>query len=378
MNDKDFLSQFDLLRSNDKEKVLAACDKILKTVVAVSHTQSQGARKESIFGENLPEEVEYAVKRLLNGIISTSPESQLNFALCLGAVLRKVGAQLDFKKTYEYVLQKSGKDQAFNKTERVFFAVGKMYVFQAFVRERFVRTPEQFESVYQNLFRELSFTPSLLPCALEVVRVSLEDGENFQQKYKTVLRLGQQIQQAQDLDSVLYLMILDGLCRAHKTTFALENLLRDKVGNTKNLVKAVQRELANFPQTHAAIELITRYTKLHNPQFARVLFEALLQQVCTDHKGYHLTFAFLKGFLEACDFSDVNNILIEELWHLWLKNLNVKNQHVKLLATQTLTALIDLVKRTDKPANQQHIYDFLVLLRSRSSYRYGKRASEGE
>jgi hypothetical protein len=63
--------------------VLDICDKIVKTLLAIEHlpqvhnnnNSNNSNNDNSKFGKQLSVELDYALKRLLNGIISTVPSS---------------------------------------------------------------------------------------------------------------------------------------------------------------------------------------------------------------------------------------------------------------------------------------------------------------
>lgn len=64
-----------------------------------------------------------------------------------------------------------------------------------------------------------------------------------------------------------------------------------------------------------------------------------------EHKNYFIILNLLNAFFKNCVLEDLNYIMLEELIHLWLRNMNVMNQFLKGVSLKIENRIVDLFSK---------------------------------
>lgn len=73
MDDKDFLGYFEDLKKADQSLLFSTSEKIIQTLLVIDKSASSSVKASSQFGSAVNEGTEYAIKRLVKGMMATTP-----------------------------------------------------------------------------------------------------------------------------------------------------------------------------------------------------------------------------------------------------------------------------------------------------------------
>lgn len=91
---------------------------------------------------------------------------------------------------------------------------------------------------------------------LEVFKIFLQSKVGFKHKLKQLINKGKFLLKEHTSISIQYLTILYLACEKHQVSFSYEQNLQEKVFNQKNLLKALEGEVLNFPKKSASFTYI--------------------------------------------------------------------------------------------------------------------------
>lgn len=122
------------------------------------------------------------------------------------------------------------------------------------------------------------------------------------------------------------------VCKENKIQFNLENYLNEKIFNHKNFLIVLKEEVKNFPRQNVGMKYIIMYIKdvcEHSERKSEIwqeFWQFLVQNFSLDFKHIYLILCFMKNYLKNFELPDIKHIFNEDIIHMWLKNLNVKNK----------------------------------------------------
>ena len=135
MNDKEFLTYFETLSKGDVKAQVEASEKIVKTLMALTHAPAssttgnqQKTKPSKTFGKagsHLLPDVDYTLKRLIQGTTTETLGIQVAFAIPLRSILQNF-EEIDIVKYINSVAEECNVKNAVKKSERNHFILAKI------------------------------------------------------------------------------------------------------------------------------------------------------------------------------------------------------------------------------------------------------------
>ena len=85
---------------------------------------------------------------------------------------------------------------------------------------------------------------------------------------------------------------------------------------------------------------------------------------------------FFRRFIKNSKIGDLKGIFVDELVHLWLRHLNVKNEFMKKIANKTSKSLMKLLlaeKENRTPEERKICMDFIYICRGKNTYLFNNK-----
>eukprot|EP00331_Platyophrya_macrostoma_P009179 CAMPEP_0176425198 /NCGR_PEP_ID=MMETSP0127-20121128/11260_1 /TAXON_ID=938130 /ORGANISM="Platyophrya macrostoma, Strain WH" /LENGTH=768 /DNA_ID=CAMNT_0017806341 /DNA_START=12 /DNA_END=2318 /DNA_ORIENTATION=- len=353
MDDKNFLSYFDKLSSDQDAKKLENARKIVDTLVSLEKTPEKLTKvQKSKFGESISEDLDYTINRLLTGATAKSLNAKLGFALPSVELLQKFES-IDTQKITSVVFEVTDQKHAVSKGERSHFRIARILEFYSLILSGRVDQKSTDMKTYQliytdllNSFIELPWTAQ--PCLL-LIEESLLHGslDSTKEKLKFLanhIKKQNLFSNLKDPNiSTLYLIL------GHKMSLVkgldpLQFVTRiDGFLNSSEL-KGLFQNLSNFyPEKHlwtkwAALYLVSHKNLKEQLDFWKLLSD-YIQELMTNskeqnYKIYLYILKFFKAYLkqEKLPIAIIQSLYQKSIFKLWIKNLSAMNKITKNVA----------------------------------------------
>lgn len=230
---------------------------------------------------------------------------------------------------------------------------------------------------YELLYQSLVESSWCLSNIIEITRLSLKT--NIKEKLKSIVNHGKDFLKEHSLTSIHFLAMLYFVCKSVKIQFNLESYLNDKVFNHKNLQAALKDEVKSFPRKNPGLKCIIQYVKdvagasERKAEIWQEFWQFLVSNFNEDYKHIFLVLCLMKYYLKDFKLPDLRFLFNEDLIHMWLKNLNVKNKSMAQISQKIENKIVKAIQEsTDSqptPDNKKIITDFFTLVRARTTYR---------
>ena len=401
MNDKEFLSYFDILASSKSTDpiLFSTSNDLLNTLLAIEHHPSNPAKlqKDSPFGPKISEDLNYALNRVIRSCTSCDLKVQFQFSLVLKEILLKFDA-IKSENYMEFVLKECNVKNSVKKSETPHFLVAKFLCLNALIGSKRLEIESLYSNFFEILLNDMQNFPFMEEFGIRILETSFYDaykedkGKNVKEIKQRIKIISSKFKGILKTENPNHLRLVITIYKASKellntSDFPFKKQLENCLLDYNKLLKILIKSCEKFPKEPSFIQGIIEYMHDYceiqgkSKEIWTKFWEYFVSELA-NNKENNSNFDFKKAFLVLClmrrflkqknfQISDLRNILIPELIGLWLKNLNVQNASLKKISKKIEKKLFYLIKSAEKTVeNREIILEFVLLMKEKTFYKF--------